>query len=242
MAGWIKLHRGLFDHWIASDPDFLSVWVRMLTEANFEDKRQLFNGALLDIKRGQIIFGLDAWSSKTGVGISKLRRLLLLLENDSMINRQKTNKFSLISIVNYEKYQCDDRQAAGNQQADDRPPATPKEPKKKRNRSTNTNCEDLDFSEWPSKPSDEVLTAWLLMRKRVGGSCSQLAINTIGKEIHAAVKAGLSVDECLSHAEVQGWKGFKASWIFKTKETVGQPNAKQSLFNLHGMKYESGDL
>lgn len=242
MSGWIKLHRGLFDHWIASDPDFLSVWVRMLTEANFEDKRQLFNGALLDIKRGQIIFGLDAWSSKTGVGISKLRRLLFLLESDAMINRQKTNKFSLISIVNYEKYQCDDRQDASNKQADDRPPATPKEPKKKRNRSTNTNGADLDFSEWPNKPSEEVLTAWLAMRKRVGGSCSQMAINTIGKEICLAVKAGLLVDDCLTHAEVQGWKGFKASWILNSKDTSNNHASKPSLFNLQGMKYESGDL
>lgn len=129
MAGWIKLHRSLFDHWIASDPDFLSVWIRMLTEANFEDKKQLFNGSLLCIKRGQIIFGLDAWSAKSGVSVAKLRRLILLLENDKMISRQKTNKFSLISILNYEKHQCDDRQTAGNQQADDRPRATPKEVK-----------------------------------------------------------------------------------------------------------------
>jgi hypothetical protein len=30
----------------------------MLTDANFEDKKHLFNGALIEIKRGQIIFGL----------------------------------------------------------------------------------------------------------------------------------------------------------------------------------------
>ncbi len=127
MSGWIKLHRGIFDHWIASDPDYLCVWLRMLTEANFEDKKHLFNGALLEIRRGQIIFGLEAWSSKTGVTIAKLRKLLDMLEKDKMINRQKTNKYSLISITNYALYQDDDRQNASKSQADDNQNATPKE-------------------------------------------------------------------------------------------------------------------
>jgi hypothetical protein len=99
----------------------------MLTEANFEDKKHLFNGALLEIRRGQIIFGLEAWSSKTGVTIAKLRKLLDMLEKDKMINRQKTNKYSLISITNYALYQDDDRQNASKSQADDNQNATPKE-------------------------------------------------------------------------------------------------------------------
>ena len=137
MSGWIKLHRGIFDHWIASDPDYLSVWLRMLTEANFEDKKHLFNGSLLEIKRGQIIFGLEAWSAKTGVTIAKLRKLLEMLENDKMINRQKTNKYSLISIVNYALYQDDDRQTACRTHAEDKQNATPKELKNIRSKEDN---------------------------------------------------------------------------------------------------------
>lgn len=143
MSGWIKLHRGIFDHWIASDPDYLSVWLRMLTEANFEDKKHLFNGSLLEIKRGQIIFGLEAWSAKTGVTIAKLRKLLEMLENDKMINRQKTNKYSLISIVNYALYQDDDRQTACRAHAEDKQNATPKELKNIRSKEDN-NLVDSD--------------------------------------------------------------------------------------------------
>ncbi len=138
MSGWIKLHRGIFDHWIASDSDYLCVWLRMLTDANFEDKKHLFNGSLIEIKRGQIIFGLEAWSAKTGVTIAKLRRLLDMLEKDKMINRQKTNKFSLISILNYTRYQDDDRQNASKSQAEDKQNATPKELKNIRSKEANT--------------------------------------------------------------------------------------------------------
>jgi hydroxymethylpyrimidine pyrophosphatase-like HAD family hydrolase len=138
VSGWIKLHRGIFDHWIASDPDYLCVWLRMLTDANFEDKKHLFNGSLIEIKRGQIIFGLEAWSTKTGVTIAKLRRLIDMLEKDKMINRQKTNKFSLISILNYTRYQDDDRQNASKSQAEDKQNATPKELKNIRIKEVNT--------------------------------------------------------------------------------------------------------
>lgn len=144
MSGWIKLHRGIFDHWISSDPDYFCVWLRMLTEANFEDKKHLFNGSLLEIKRGQIIFGLEAWSAKTGVTIAKLRKLLEMLENDKMINRQKTNKYSLISITNYALYQDDDRQTACRTHAEDKQNATPKELKNIRSKEVNTLVDSIE--------------------------------------------------------------------------------------------------
>lgn len=120
MAGWIKLQRDIMDHWIAQDNEYLAVWVRMLAEANFNDRKTVINGALVEVKRGQLVFGLDSYSEKTGVSVRRLRKLLELLESDRMIDRQKSNKFSLISIVNYAKHQDDDRQKAGESQASDK--------------------------------------------------------------------------------------------------------------------------
>ncbi|MBN49961.1 MAG: hypothetical protein CMN85_10500 [Spongiibacteraceae bacterium] len=107
----------------------------MLMEANHCDKKKLFNGALITIERGQMLFGLEAFSATSRISISKLRRFISLLEKEQMISRQKTNKYSVISIVNYDEYQIDDRQgdsqeagkATGKRQANDKPAATPKE-------------------------------------------------------------------------------------------------------------------
>lgn len=118
MSGWIKLQRDIMDHWIAQDNEYLSVWVRMLAEANFSDRKTVINGALVEVKRGQLIFGLESYSDKTGVSVRRLRKLLELLESDGMIDRQKSNKFSLISIVNYAKHQDDDRQTSVKSQAE----------------------------------------------------------------------------------------------------------------------------
>lgn len=127
MIGWVKIHRSIVGHWVFEDAELFRCWILMITEANHESKKKLFNGAMMTIDRGQFIFGLEAFSRKTGVSISRLRRLLLMLEKDGMISRQKTNKFSLISITNYDEHQGDDRQKAGRRQADGRQTATPKE-------------------------------------------------------------------------------------------------------------------
>jgi hypothetical protein len=127
MAGWVRLHRSITDHWVFQDAEFFRCWTLMIMDANHQTKKHMFNGALMTIERGQFIFGLEAYERKSGMTIARLRRLLSMLETEGMINRQKTNKFSLISITNYEDYQSDDRQKTSKTQADDKPIATPKE-------------------------------------------------------------------------------------------------------------------
>lgn len=117
MCGWIKLQRDIMSHWIAQDNEYLAVWIRMLSEANYEAQTKMFNGQVITVGRGQFIFGLDSYAEKTKVSVMRLRRLVDLLEKHQMINRVKTSKYSLISIVNYDKYQTDNRQTTGTQQA-----------------------------------------------------------------------------------------------------------------------------
>ena len=127
LLGWIKLHRQLLDNWIMSEPEALSVWIRFLLEANHEPKKKILNGSLVEVKRGQLIFGLEAFSARSGVSIAKLRRYLKLLEQDGMIDRLKTAKYSIITIASFESYQSGDRQIASKRQANDNQIATPKE-------------------------------------------------------------------------------------------------------------------
>ena len=154
--GWIKIHRALLDHWCATEPEELSVWVRLLCEANFENRKSMINGCLIEVERGQLVFGLDAFSKKSGVSVSKLRRIISLLESDGMISRQKTSKYSLISIACYDKYQEDDRQNAGKTQANHNQIAAPKEVKNLRSEEDKKDKKDyaLMYSELETKYND----------------------------------------------------------------------------------------
>lgn len=104
-VGFIKIHRSIFDNWVADEPEALAVWVRILSEANFKATKKKFNGSLIEVQRGQLIFGLNAFSDRSGVSVMKLRRIISELESDGMINRQKTNRYSLITVVSYDSYQ-----------------------------------------------------------------------------------------------------------------------------------------
>lgn len=162
--GWIKVHRALLDHWCATEPEALAVWVRLLCEANFDSKKSMINGCLIEVERGQLVFGLDAFSKKSGVSVAKLRRIISMLESDGMISRQKTSKYSLISISCYDKCHEDDRQIAGKSKAKDNQIAAPKEVKNLRSKETDLSPETDDHKSSKLKnnncPQKSILSLW----------------------------------------------------------------------------------
>lgn len=111
LSGWIKLHRALSDHHIASNPDSLSVWVHLLMLANHADAKRLINGQLITVAAGQILTSRKSLSEKTGVQESKVERILKRLESEQQIEQRGTSKFRVISIVNWHEYQHQDQQS-----------------------------------------------------------------------------------------------------------------------------------
>lgn len=124
MKGWIRLDRAIQDHFLWREPEALKLWLHLLMAASLTDKATVFNGQMLNIRRGDLVFGLNAASAKLGVSISKLRKYLNWFEKDQMISRQKTNKFSIISITNYSQYQDIDKQTTRKAQASDKQTTT----------------------------------------------------------------------------------------------------------------------
>lgn len=103
--GFITLHRSVQKHWIWQEPEALKFWIALLQEANWQEKKTMFNGSLLTVKRGELVFGRIKYSRLLNISEKKIRRYLNLLEKEQMIGQQKTNKYTLISITNYESYQ-----------------------------------------------------------------------------------------------------------------------------------------
>lgn len=142
--GWIKIHRALLDHWCATEPEALAVWVRLICEANFEDKKANVYGQLVDVKRGQVVYGRKEFSKRSGVTEMKLRRIMSMLESDGMIIQHKRSKFTLVSITYYEEYQDSNQQATSKQPANNQQTTTPKEVKNLRSKETDSTSPDGD--------------------------------------------------------------------------------------------------
>ena len=127
MSGWIWVQRGIIDHWVFSEADALKLWVYLLMSANYEDKSRMFNGRLTQVKRGQLIYGRHAVSQRLGISEAKLRRYIKQFIKDEMISQQTTNKYSIITITCYEKYQDVSQQTANKQPTKRQQTTTPKQ-------------------------------------------------------------------------------------------------------------------
>ena len=116
--GWISIHRTLLDDPIISKPNYLSVWVVLLLLANHEEHTFIWDNKKQICKRGQVLTGRKKLAQQTGVKETTLENILKYLENEQQIGQQKTTKFRLITIKNYDKYQ--DKRHQNGQQSDNR--------------------------------------------------------------------------------------------------------------------------
>jgi len=134
--GWIKIHRKLAEHWLYQDSKFLHWWIDILLSANFEDKKVLIKGALIDCKRGQSVYSLDTWAKRWGADKSKVRRFLAMLESDGMITLENISVSTRLTICKYECYQderhADETQVKRKRNADETQMTPTKELKKEK--------------------------------------------------------------------------------------------------------------
>jgi uncharacterized protein YdaU (DUF1376 family) len=77
---------------------------------------------------------------------------------------------------------------------------------------------DLDYSQWPSMPSEQTMQDWLAMRKRLKATVSQTVINRFAVELKKAKAYGYTVDQCLSECVTRGWRGFEVQWLLNSSQ------------------------
>jgi hypothetical protein len=85
--------------WIA-DNNVYALFINLLLMANCKDKK--WKG--ITIKKGQLVTKRELLSFKTGLSVSQIRTALKKLESSNDIIIETTNKFSIITIVNYDNF------------------------------------------------------------------------------------------------------------------------------------------
>lgn len=105
--GWIKLHRQLQECpiWYGERFSKGQAWVDLLLLANHRDKKILFNGEMVTIKRGQYLTSMVKLAEKWGWNRKTVSSYLKVLEDEHMITKVTDNSKTLITIENYEIYQ-----------------------------------------------------------------------------------------------------------------------------------------
>jgi hypothetical protein len=99
--GYIKLFRKLEDWEWYDDLQFVGFFVHLILSANYKDSR--YHGHT--IPRGSLVFGRKEAAKRFGVGEQVIRTMLARLKSTTEITTSITSRFSIICIVNFEKYQ-----------------------------------------------------------------------------------------------------------------------------------------
>ena len=107
MEGWIKLHRSIIDSAVFSDSDVLKVWIWLLCNVAYDDHDVVYLGKVIPLKQGQIITGRQKLSQQIGMSEGKIYRAINILKNLGNITAKSNNRYSIITVENWVKYQND---------------------------------------------------------------------------------------------------------------------------------------
>ena len=113
---FIKAFRKLLNWRWADNPNMLALWMRLLLRANFEENK--WHG--ITIQRGQFVTSIAKLSVESGLSIKQVRVCLERLKETGEIDMKGTNKYSIITICNYDCYQSNESiegQTKGKQRA-----------------------------------------------------------------------------------------------------------------------------
>jgi len=122
-CGWIKLHRKIIDSDVFADPMLFKLWCLCLLKANHKESHYKIDGVNMPVKMspGQFITGryelhkeFYPRKRKKNKSAITLWRKLQILENMDILNIKSYTKYSIISILNWNKYQQTEQRLNNN--------------------------------------------------------------------------------------------------------------------------------
>lgn len=116
MERWVKLYDKLLDWEWFTDSSMVHLFVYLLLKANASDT----TWREIPVRRGQLLTTVKKISADTGISLQTIRTCFNKLRMTGEIVAETTNKFTIITICQYERYQMPkDGQQARETDVDD---------------------------------------------------------------------------------------------------------------------------
>lgn len=157
MEGYILLHRQMLEWEYADEPNVLATWVHLLLRAQHKDVR--WRG--MELRRGQVVIGMADFAQKVGISYQQLRSILKKLKINEQIDMKSTNKFTIVTICNYDSYQvkAETIQRTNNEQTNNQitnnQRTNNEQITKNNNENTENNIKKISLREIKEKPKAE---------------------------------------------------------------------------------------
>lgn len=102
--GWIKINRKLISWQWYSDSHMVHLWMHLLLSARHSDTKY----RNVDVRRGQVVVGRKQLADILGMSEKQIRTCMDRLEMSGCIGRERTNKYTIVTICKYDEYQLND--------------------------------------------------------------------------------------------------------------------------------------
>ena len=119
-SGYFVVYRDIFRHPVFANILQASLWIYMISSASHQDKTLRFMDTPIFVRRGEMIMPLRVTAKRFKMTYSEMRTFILRLVRRKMIttrtaqlqptSNHKNRKVTLISIVNYDKFQYVDKE------------------------------------------------------------------------------------------------------------------------------------
>lgn len=106
LNGFVKIDRGILDWEWYAEPCTKVLFIHCILKANWKDGS--WQGQ--PYKRGQFITSLSNLANETGYSVQNIKTALKHLISTGELTSKATNKYRIITVCNYDKYQVDNRQ------------------------------------------------------------------------------------------------------------------------------------
>lgn len=114
---WIKIFTKFLNWEWYKEQNTKALFIHCLLKANWKDEK--FEGNI--IPRGSFVTSLDSLNKELGLSVQEIRTALKHLISTNELTSKSTNKYRIITVVNYELYQQYNKQLnnqlTGNQQS-----------------------------------------------------------------------------------------------------------------------------
>ena len=110
--GWIKLYRSSFENRLYFDEPFtrFQAWIDLLLLANHKDGSFFKRGNIVKVPRGTVARSMKELADRWQWSEAKVSRFINFLESEyiKQVKAQKSNVTTLITILNYDRYQTNE--------------------------------------------------------------------------------------------------------------------------------------
>lgn len=201
MNGWIKLHRSLLNWEWFTDPKVAHFFTYCLLKASHNNYR--WRGKKLDV--GQFPFGLNKASIETGLSVRSIRTCINKLKSTNELTIVTSTQGSVITVVNWNKFQNATSDTANERQTSDKQTTTTNKVNNKNKVNNNIIPPDND----PSKPDKKKIYFDIISHlNRTTGSRIDANGTTHRKLIDFWIDKGFVIDDFKHVIDVkyQDWK------------------------------------